>query len=85
MLTSCRFIGGYPGNTQGAAKLAAGYDKGIGHEPTGVMTELLDPKSDLPSGDALTITARSPASFGTRGKPLAERWRKPRRKLLITT
>ena len=49
---------------------AAGCNMGVGHEPNGGITDLPIPKSELPSGDVLTITARPLTSLGTHGKPL---------------
>ena len=56
------------------AVYAAGCNMGIGHEPNGGVTELAIPKSDLPPGNALTISVRPITSLGTRGNPLAAKW-----------
>ena len=53
---------------------AAGCNMGVGHEPNGGITDMPIPKSELPSGDALTIAARPLTSLGTRGKPLVAKW-----------
>ena len=53
---------------------AAGCNMGIGHEPNGGVTELLIPKSDLPSGNTLAFSVCPITSLGTRGKPLAAKW-----------
>ena len=58
---------------------AAGCNMGVGHEPNGGMTDLPIPKSELPSGDALTIAARPLTSLGTRGRPLVAKWRQGKR------
>ena len=56
---------------------AAGCNMGIGHEPNGGVTELVIPKSDLPSGNTLTFSVRPITSLGTHGKPLAAKWTSP--------
>ena len=56
---------------------AAGCNMGIGHEPNGGVTELLIPKSDLPSGNTLTFSVCPITSLGTRGEPLAAKWTSP--------
>ena len=53
---------------------AAGCNMGIGHEPNGGVTELVIPKSELPSGNALIVAVRPITSLGTRGKPLVAKW-----------
>jgi hypothetical protein len=59
------------------AVYAAGCNMGIGHEPNGGVTELAIPKSDLPPGNALTISVCPITSLGTRGNPLAAKWTSP--------
>ena len=59
------------------AVYAAGCTMGIGLEPNGGVTELAIPKSDLPPGNALTISVRPITSLGTRGNPLAAKWTAP--------
>ena len=56
---------------------AAGCNMGIGHEPNGGVTELLIPKSDLPSGNTLAFSVCPITSLGTRGKPLSAKWTSP--------
>ena len=56
---------------------AAGCNMGIGHEPNGGVTELLIPKSDLPSGNTLAFSVCPITSLGTRGQPLAAKWTSP--------
>ncbi|MBO7653517.1 MAG: metallophosphoesterase [Kiritimatiellae bacterium] len=54
---------------------ACGCNMGIGHEPDHGVTTLAIPKSELPAGDALTITVTPLSSLGTRGRPLQTVWR----------
>ena len=56
---------------------AAGCNMGIGHEPNVGVTELLIPKSDLPSGNTLTFSVCPITSLGTRGAPLSAKWASP--------
>ena len=53
------------------AVYAAGVNLGVGHEPNGGVTELVIPKSELPSGRARTLSIRPLSSLGTFGKPIA--------------
>ena len=62
------------GQTLHKVVYAAGCNMGVGHEPNGGITDMPIPKSELPSGDALTIAARPLTSLGTRGKPLVAKW-----------
>ena len=53
------------------AVYAAGCNMGIGHKPNGGITELIIPKSELPSGKTLTVAVRPLTSLGTFGKAIA--------------
>ena len=67
----------------------AGCNMGVGHEPNDGVTELSIPKSELPPGDVLTITAHPITSLSTHGKPLVAKWHNPiqpsRRKTSLST
>ncbi len=65
------------GNPMHKVVYAAGCNMGIGHEPNGGVTELLIPKSDLPSGNTLAFSVCPITSLGTRGKPLSAKWTSP--------
>ena len=57
------------------AVYAAGCNLGIGHEPKGGVTELAIRKSELPARGELTFTVTPMTSLGTRGRPLAAKFR----------
>ena len=52
------------------AVYAVGCNLGIGHEPNKGVTTIEIPKSELPSGKALTIAVRPLTSLGTSGRPI---------------
>ena len=53
------------------AVYARGCNMGIGYEIDGGLTTIEIPKSELPHGTKLTISARPLSSLGTSGKPIA--------------
>ena len=53
------------------AVYARGCNMGIGYEIDGGLTTIEIPKSELPPGTKLTISARPLSSLGTSGKPIA--------------